>query len=195
LTQDIGVGAIEINGSCPNAKGLGLQFGQDPAVIEELVRVVKKEVKIPVFFKLTPNTQDIVSLALAAQNGGADGIVAINTLQAMKIDIYSRMPVLTNITGGLSGPAIKPVGMRCVHAISSDERINIPIIAVGGATTHEDVLEYIIAGASAVQVGTSVTWGDLDVFTDMRDGLRRFLVNEGIPSIKDLIGSVRGNDQ
>ncbi len=191
-TEAIGVDAVEINGSCPNAKGLGLQFGQDPDVIRELVSVVKSKVDIPVFFKLTPNTQDIVTLAYAAQEGGADGLVAINTLQAMQIDIHSRRPVLTNITGGLSGPAIKPVGVRCVYAMASDERIHIPIIAVGGASTAEDVLEYMIAGASAVQVGTAVSWNDLDVFTQMVYGIKGYLVEKGISRVQDIIGSVKG---
>jgi dihydroorotate dehydrogenase (NAD+) catalytic subunit len=191
-TEEIGVDAIEINGSCPNARGLGLQFGQDPDVIKELVSVVKSRVSIPVFFKLTPNTHDIVSLAFAAQEGGADGLVAINTIQAMTIDVHSRRPVLTNVTGGLSGPAIKPVGVRCVYAIASDKRIKIPIIAVGGATNAEDVLEYMIAGASAVQVGTAVTWSDLDVFTQMEEGIRRYLIENDIERIEEIIGSVKG---
>jgi len=189
LVSGTGVSAIEINGSCPNAKGLGLQFGQDPDVIRELVRAVKGSVNIPVMFKLTPNTTDITVLARAAQEGGADGVVAINTLQAMKIDIHARRPILTNVTGGLSGPAIMPVGVRCVHAIASDPEMKIPVIGVGGISSYEDVLEYMMAGASLVQVGTAVTWEDLGVFSKMETGLRRFLEEKNVSDIRELIGA------
>lgn len=189
LSSDMGVDAIEINGSCPNAKGLGLQFGQDEKVIRELVEEVVSRTSLPVFFKLTPNTGKINSLALAAREGGAHGLVAINTLQAMMIDIYTRRPILTNTTGGLSGPAIKPVGVRCVHAIASDPDIDIPVIAVGGVTHWKDAIEYMMAGASAVQIGTAVTWGNLDSFRSIREGMIRFLAEEGIGDINDIIGS------
>lgn len=189
LSSDMGVNAIEINGSCPNARGLGLQFGQDERVIRALVEEVVSETSLPVFFKLTPNTDKINSLALAAQEGGAHGLVAINTLQAMMIDIYTRRPILTNTTGGLSGPAIKPIGVRCVHSIASDPDIDIPVIAVGGVTHWKDAIEYMMAGASAVQIGTAVSWGNLDTFRDIREGMVRFLVEEGIGDINDIIGS------
>ncbi|MEA3559960.1 MAG: dihydroorotate dehydrogenase [Candidatus Thermoplasmatota archaeon] len=188
--QGIGVDAVEINGSCPNAKGLGMQFGQDPAVIDELVREVKVMVDIPVFFKLTPATSNIVDLAVAAQDAGADGLVAVNTMPAMKIDIRTRRSHLTNVTGGLSGPALRPIGVRCVHQLASSGEIDIPIIGVGGIMNHEDALEYLMAGARAVQIGTAVTWRDLKLFGEIASDLERFLKSEGVSSITDLVGSV-----
>lgn len=187
--KDMGVHAVEINGSCPNARGLGLQFGQDPLVIEDLVKEVKAAVPIPVFFKLTPACSNIVDLARAAQLGGADGLVAINTMPAMKIDVRTGRPVLTNVTGGLSGPALRPIGVQCVHQIASSGRIRIPIIGVGGISTWEDALEYIMAGASAVQIGTAVTWEDLDVFKRILEGITAFMKEERIGRIKDLTGN------
>jgi len=190
--SDMGVHAIELNGSCPNAKGLGLQFGQDPMVIEDLVREVKDAVKVPVFFKLTPACSNIASLALAAQIGGADGVVAVNTMPAMKIEVRTRRPLLTNVTGGLSGPALRPIGVRCVYEIASSGRIRIPIIGVGGISSWEDALEYMMAGASAVQIGTAVTWGNLAVFGEMTEGLLTFMKEERIRSIQDIVGAARG---
>ncbi|MCU0798119.1 MAG: dihydroorotate dehydrogenase [Candidatus Thermoplasmatota archaeon] len=192
LAEGLGVDGLELNGSCPNAKGLGLQFGQDPVVIIELVREVKARTTLPVLFKLTPNTHDIVTLARAVQEGGADGIVAINTLQAMKIDIMTARPVLTNTTGGLSGPAIRPVGVRCVFEMARAPDIRIPIMGVGGISTWEDVIEYMMAGATAVQVGTSISWGNLNVFGEMKKGLRAFLMGTGRRSIKDITGLAAG---
>ncbi len=187
--QKTGVNGLEINASCPNAKGLGLQFGQDPKVIKDLVWEVVCSTSIPVFFKLTPNTQNINVLALAAQEAGAHGLVAVNTLQAMKIDIHSRMPVLTNVYGGLSGPALKPVGVRCVHSIASDPEIEIPIIGVGGITKWEDAVEYLLAGASAVQVGTAVTWGNLGIFSGLSKGLSGYMSEKGLGSVKEITGA------
>ncbi len=192
LVSGFGVDGIELNGSCPNAKGLGLQFGQDPPVIIELVKAVKARTSLPVLFKLTPNTHDIVSLARAAQEGGADGIVAINTIQAMKIDINTGRPILTNTTGGLSGPALRPVGVRCVFDIAKAPDIRVPIIGVGGISTWEDVVEYMMAGASAVQIGTSVSWGNLRVFGEIKKGLNAFLTGTGRQSIKEITGLAGG---
>ncbi|MGA1793071.1 MAG: dihydroorotate dehydrogenase [Thermoplasmatota archaeon] len=190
--SDMGVHAIELNGSCPNAKGLGLQFGQDPMVIEDLVKEAKRAVKVPVFFKLTPACSHISDLALAAQIGGADGIVAINTMPAMRIEVRTRRPLLTNVTGGLSGPALRPIGVRCVYEIATSGRIRIPVIGVGGISTWEDALEYMMAGASAVQVGTAVTWGDLKVFSDISEGMISFMKEERIRSVQDIIGVAKG---
>lgn len=186
--QDIGVQAIEINGSCPNAHGLGLQFGQDPDVISDLVKEVIRRVSVPVFFKLSPAASDIVKLAQAVQDGGAHGIVAINTMPAMKIDVHTGKPLLTNVTGGLSGPALKPVGVRCIYQIRSSGTIDIPLIGVGGITSWQDVAEYMMAGASAVQIGTAVTWEDLSVFNKISKDLISFLEEEGYSNIKEIVG-------
>lgn len=186
--SDLGVDAVEINGSCPNAKGLGVEFGQDPDVIKELVSAVKDNVNIPVFFKLTPNTSDIVPLAVAAQKGGANGLVAINTLKAMAIDIYTARPILTNVTGGLSGPAVRSVGIRCVYEIGKCDEIDIPIIGVGGVASWEDAVEYLIAGASAVQIGTAVKLHNLDVFGNIERGIASFMDRMGYGSIDDMVG-------
>ncbi|MGA1821519.1 MAG: dihydroorotate dehydrogenase [Thermoplasmatota archaeon] len=185
---DLGVDAVEINGSCPNAKGLGMEFGQDPDVIRELVEAVKDGVDVPVFFKLTPNTSDIVSLALAARDGGADGLVAINTIKAMAIDVHTARPILTNVTGGLSGPAVRSVGVRCVYEIGKCRYIDIPIIGVGGITSWEDAVEYILAGASAVQIGTAVKWHNLAVFSKVSRGIEGYMDHHGFATLEDIIG-------
>ena len=187
--EELGVDGIEINGSCPNAKGLGLQFGQAPGVIGDLVSAVRSAVKIPVLFKLTPVTDDIVKLALAAQEGGAHALVAINTMKVIKLDIRTKRPILTNGFGGLSGPALKPIGVRCVYEICSDDRIEIPVIGVGGISSAADAIEYMMAGASAVQIGTAVRWQGPSVFGEMNDGISRFMEEMGYSSIKKLIGA------
>ena len=181
-----GVKAVEINGSCPNAEGLGLEFGQDPDTIEDLVSGVKGNCDAPVFFKLTPNTHDIVALAKAAERGGADGVVAINTLKAMKIDIHLARPILTNTSGGLSGPAIKSVGVKAVYDIAKSD-LGIPIIGVGGITGFQDAVEYIQAGATAVQIGTAVMWDNLAVFGEIREGMRAFMSRMGYGSVDEMI--------
>ncbi|MDG6224241.1 MAG: dihydroorotate dehydrogenase [Candidatus Thermoplasmatota archaeon] len=181
-----GVDAIELNGSCPNAEGLGLEFGQDPDVISDLIKAVRSAVSIPVFFKLTPMCNDIVKLASACQDAGADAVVAINTMKSMKIDIRTGRPVLTNRFGGLSGPAIKPVGVRCTYEIAS--RLDIPVISVGGISNWEDAVEYIMAGASALQIGTAVAWGNLDVFSRIRSGISGFMRAEGYSSLEEMRG-------
>ncbi len=195
MVELIGADAVEINGSCPNARGLGLQFGQDPKVIADLVSEVKERVNVPVFFKLTPATSNILKLAEAAQGAGADGLVAINTLPAMKIDVRTRMPVLTNRTGGLSGPSLRPVGVRCVYEMASSKEIEVPIIAVGGILNWEDVLEYMMAGASAVQIGTAVTWSNLELFSLIASDLEGYIRQEGLSSISEIVGAALEVDQ
>ncbi|MFW3145206.1 MAG: dihydroorotate dehydrogenase [Thermoplasmatota archaeon] len=187
--QEIGVDAVEINGSCPNAKGLGLQFGQDPEVIDELIMEVRSRIDLPLFFKLTPATSNILSLAEAAQEAGADGIVAVNTMPAMEIDIHTGAPILTNLTGGLSGPALRPIGIRCVFEICRSPEIKIPVIGAGGISGWEDALQYLMAGASAVQIGTAVTWSDLDIFNSIRKGFVSYLEQNDLSSIEDVVGA------
>ncbi len=164
--------ALELNLSCPHAKGYGADIGTDPELVRRITRAVKKEVEIPVWVKLTPNVTDIVEIGRAAERGGADGIVAINTLRGMAIDIESGYPILSNKIGGLSGKAIKPVAVRCVYELY--ENLNIPIIGVGGISNWRDAIEFIMAGATAVQIGTAV-YSDLTVFKQICSGIKAYL--------------------
>lgn len=149
-----GVNAIELNVSCPNVKHGGLAMGTDPAFLEQLVsRVVKAAQGVPVYVKLTPNVTNIVPLAQAAESGGANGLTMINTLTGLSIDLKTRRPVLANVTGGLSGPALKPMALRMIHQVRQVS--TIPIIGVGGIESAEDVLEFMMAGANAVEVGAA----------------------------------------
>ncbi|MCF6094767.1 dihydroorotate dehydrogenase [Microaerobacter geothermalis] len=145
--------AIELNISCPNVKCGGITFGTDPEVAADLTREVKKVSKVPVFVKLSPNVTDIVSIAKAVEKAGADGLSMINTLLGMRIDLKTKRPILANGTGGLSGPAIKPVAIRMIWEVS--QQVEIPIIGMGGIMSAEDVIEFFLAGASAVAVGTA----------------------------------------
>jgi len=145
--------AFELNLSCPHVKNFGLSLGSNPKVVREVVRSVKKVTKKPVFVKLSPNVEDIVTIGKSAEKAGADGVVAINTLKGMAIDIYTRKPILSNISGGVSGEGIKPIALKCVWDLY--EELNIPIIGAGGITTWKDVIEFLLAGASAVQIGSA----------------------------------------
>ncbi|MGN1280271.1 MAG: dihydroorotate dehydrogenase [Limosilactobacillus sp.] len=154
LTTGGGVNALELNVSCPNVKHGGLAMGTDPAVLEPLVKqVVAAAHGVPVYVKLTPNVTNIVTLAQAAERGGANGLVMINTLTGLSINLKTRRPVLANVTGGLSGPALKPMALRMIHQVRSISKI--PIIGVGGIESAEDVLEFMMAGANAVEVGAA----------------------------------------
>ncbi|HHT36762.1 MAG: dihydroorotate dehydrogenase [Candidatus Wallacebacter cryptica] len=177
--------AIELNVSCPNVKAGGITFGVDPQILESLVKEVRSVCSIPLFVKLSPNVADIREIALAAQSGGADGLTLINTLIGMKIDIKSRRPVLANRTGGLSGPAVKPVAVRMVY--DTAQVVDIPIIGMGGICTGADAVEFIMAGASAVMVGTAN-------FTNPRAcpkiiaEIREFMEANGIESLDEIRG-------
>ena len=153
ISQAPNVHALELNISCPNVKCGGIQFGTDPETAKELTKAVKGVSDVPVYVKLSPNVSDIVSIAKAVEDGGADGLTMINTLVGMRIDLKTAKPVLANKTGGLSGPAIKPVAIRMIHDVS--QNVSIPIIGMGGISTAEDVVEFFLAGASAVAVGTA----------------------------------------
>ena len=147
------VGWLEVNISCPNVHGGGMSFGTDPFAAAEVTRAVKAVTKKPVIMKLSPNVTDIVSIAKACENAGADGISLINTLMAMRIDLKTRRPVLANVTGGLSGPAVFPVALRMVWQVAS--AVNIPVVGLGGVSSAEQVIEMMLAGASAVEVGAA----------------------------------------
>ncbi len=184
--ERVGADAVELNLSCPHAKGYGAEIGSSPDLVELICRKTKKVTRIPVFAKLTPNTSSIASLAKAAEDGGADAVVAINTLKAMAISPEARMPILANKYGGLSGAAVRPVGVRCVYEIF--EAVKIPIIGVGGIASGRDALEYIMAGASAVQIGTGVWTDGPEVFGKINRELLRFMEDNGYETIRSMVG-------
>lgn len=184
--QEYGADAVELNMSCPHAKGYGLEIGSDPKLVEEITSKVKKATKIPVFVKISPNLINIAEIAKSAEKANADGIVAINTVKAMKIDLELKMPVLANKVGGYSGKAIKPIGVRCVYEIA--ENVDIPIIGVGGITTGEDALEYFMAGASAVQIGSGVYYREIDIFKKINAEVKNWMKNNGYSKLSEVIG-------
>jgi dihydroorotate dehydrogenase (NAD+) catalytic subunit len=181
-----GVVALELNLSCPHAEGFGTEIGSTPTDVEKVVRAVTKVVSIPVIAKITPNTADAAGLALAAERGGAAAVSAINTLRAIAIDVQLRQPVLAHGLGGLSGPAIKPVGLACVWQIF--EKVSIPIVGVGGIATARDALEYVMAGARAVEVGTQVTFDGIGVFGRLPNELSHLLDELGFSRLEDAVG-------
>ncbi len=182
------IAALEMNISCPNVEKGGMTFGTDPKITEELVRKVRKVTSSPLIVKLSPNVTDIVVMAKAAVNGGADALSIINTLLGMAIDIKTRCPMLANVTGGLSGPAIKPVALRMVWQVA--KAVDIPIIGIGGIMNAQDALEFIIAGASAVQVGTA-NFIDPSISVKILEGIKNYCQKDKIGDIKDLIGTLR----
>lgn len=181
-----GVHALELNLSCPHAKGYGSEIGQDPRELAEVVKAVKSATTLPVWAKITPNAQDPALLAEAAQNAGADAITAINTVRALAIDPTLRRPVLAHGLGGLSGPAIKPIGLACVWQIF--ERVRIPIVGVGGISTARDAYEYVLAGARALELGTAVATKGIGVFHEVHQGLAALLDQAGFASLGDAVG-------
>lgn len=185
--QRFGANALELNVSCPHAKQYGLEVGCDPVLLQKIVTSVKQNVSVPVFVKVSPNIMNLVQIVQAAEKASADAIVAINTVKAMKIDLETKHPVLANKTGGYSGKAIKPIGVRCVYDIA--QAVDIPIIGVGGVTTGEDAIEYFMAGASAVQIGSAVYYRGPDVFKSVCEEIKTWMKNHGYTAIKGLIGA------
>jgi dihydroorotate dehydrogenase (NAD+) catalytic subunit len=167
--------AFELNVSCPHAHGYGAEIGTDPNLVEDITSSVKNTVDVPVWVKLTPNVTNIKSIALAAQSGGADAVVAINTVRGMVIDIESGYPVLGNKFGGLSGRAIKPVAVKCVYDLY--EALDIPVIGVGGISDWKDAVEFIMAGAQAVEIGSAVG-NNINVFNEISSGMETFLTQK-----------------
>ncbi len=184
--QEYGAEAVELNLSCPHAKGYGMEVGVDPEVVANIIKEVKQAVVIPVFAKLTPNTHKLIDVAKAAEDAGVDAIVAINTLKAMKIDVDARQPVLSNRYGGLSGPAVRGVGVRCVYELY--EALKIPVIGVGGIEDWRSALEYMMAGAVAVQIGSGVGRNGPQVFGDICAGITSYMAQNNLRDITQLVG-------
>lgn len=181
------VDLLEINVSCPNVKEGGIAFGQDPRALFNITKEVKKVSKKPIIMKLSPNVTDITEMAKAAQEGGADVLSLINTLTGMKIDVNKRKFVLANKTGGLSGPAIKPVAVRMVYQVA--QCVNIPIIGMGGIMNTEDAIEFILAGATAVSVGTA-NFANPYTTVEVVNGIEEYMRKYNVSDINDLIGAV-----
>ena len=185
IAETFGADAVELNVSCPHVSGVS-EIGQDPRVVAKVTRSVKRRVSVPVIVKLSPNVSNIVEIGHSAERAGADAIAAINTVRGMSIDIRVRMPVLSAKIGGLSGPAIKPVAIRCVYELA--EKVKLPIIGVGGIASWEDAVEFFLAGASAVQIGTAILQKDLVVFGEVIEGLSTYLEENGFTNVSDLVG-------
>lgn len=182
------VDLLEINVSCPNVKEGGIAFGQDPKALEAITKEVKKYAKQPIIMKLSPNVTDITEMAKAAEAGGADILSLINTLTGMKIDIYKKTFALANKTGGMSGPAVKPVAVRMVYQVA--QAVKLPIIGMGGISTAEDALEFILAGASAVSVGTANFFNPYAAEEVVR-GIEDYMKSQKTEDICQLIGAVK----
>ena len=188
LTSAKAVHALEVNISCPNVRKGGLSFGADPKSAAAVTRKVKEVTDLPVIVKLTPNVTDITAIAAAVEKAGADAISLINTLTGMSVDIFTRRPHLKNVTGGLSGPAIKPVALRMVWQVL--QKISIPVIGIGGIMNAEDALEFLILGAKAVQIGTA-NFINPQATIEIIGGIERYMELNGIKNISKLIGTFR----
>jgi dihydroorotate dehydrogenase (NAD+) catalytic subunit len=182
------IAAGELNISCPNVKQGGIVFGTDPVAASEVVALVRKNLQKPLIVKLTPNVTDITVVARAVEEAGADAIACINTITGMSVDIHTRKPRIANRTGGLSGPAIRPIAVRMVHQVV--QSVAVPVIGIGGISRPMDALEFLIVGARAVQVGTA-NFVDPSVMQTIIEGIEEFCIDEGIEDIDDLIGSLK----
>jgi len=187
LSDAEGVHAIELNISCPNIKEGGIQFGCSLPGTHDVVGAVRRVTRLPLIPKLTPNVTDVASFARAAEEAGADAISLVNTFLAMAIDIHTRQPKLTNVVGGLSGPAIRPIAVRMVYECR--RAVKIPIIGMGGIATADDVIEFMIAGANAVQVGT-MNFVDPFIWTKLMDGIHAYMTRHEIARLQDIVGTV-----
>jgi dihydroorotate dehydrogenase (NAD+) catalytic subunit len=181
-----GADAIELNVSCPHVRETGSEIGQNPKVLAEVVRKVKASVDKPVFVKLSPNVTSIAEIAEASAKAGADALTAINTVKAMAIDAETVMPILSNRVGGLSGPAIKPIALRCVYEIY--ESVKLPIIGCGGIADWQDAVEFMLAGATAIQIGTAIATRGTNVFKAVTRGINAYLKRKGFKSVEEIVG-------
>ena len=182
------VDMLEINISCPNVKEGGIAFGQNPKAAEEITKAVKKYAKQPVIMKLSPNVTDITEMAKAVEAGGADAISLINTLTGMKIDIHRRAFALANKTGGVSGPAIKPIAVRMVYQVAN--AVRLPIIGMGGIASADDAIEFLLAGASAVSVGTA-NFVNPGVTAEIVEGIEKYMDRYGFHTVSEMVGIVK----
>lgn len=188
LDRVASVAGIELNVSCPNVQKGGLEFGQDPPILETLVRAVRATTSKPILVKLSPNVTRPAELGQAARSGGADILSAINTVLGMAIDVRTRRPRLATVKGGLSGPAIKPIALRVVFDVA--RAVGLPVVGIGGIESAEDVLEFVLAGASAVQIGTAL-FREPSAPERILGDLRRLLADQGIPKLADVVGAVQ----
>lgn len=189
LDREPGIAALELNVSCPNVSG-GVDFGTDADSCRRLVAGVRSACDLPILAKLTPNVTRIADIAAGAADGGADAVSLINTVLGMAIDWRRRKPILGNILGGLSGPAIKPIALRCVYQVA--RAVRIPLVGIGGIATIDDVLEFLVAGASAVQIGTA-NYYDPTVTMKLLDGLPQALTEAGVASVAELVGTLQAD--
>jgi len=187
LDAEEDVAALELNISCPNLDSGGMSFGVDPELASQLVKSVRKKTARPLLVKLSPNVTDITVIARAIEDAGADGLSVVNTLLGMAIDVQTRRPKLANVTGGLSGPAIRPVALRMVWQVYNT--VKIPIVGMGGIMTGDDAIEFLIAGASAVAVGTA-NFVNPCAALDVTNGIREYIQQQKVDSIKELVGSL-----
>lgn len=185
LDDEEAVDALEVNISCPNVKAGGMAFGTDLEMVKKVTALVKKNTSKPVIMKLSPNVTDIKEFALAAESEGADGLSLINTLMGMAIDVNERKPILGNIMGGLSGPAIKPVALRMVWEVS--QVVSIPLIGMGGISTTRDALEFLLAGADGIMTGT-INFLEPERSLEIIDGIEAYCLENGFKSVKDIVG-------
>ena len=186
VAAEAGADAVELNLSCPHVEGTGSEIGQNPTMVTEVVKRVKRDISKPILAKLTPNISNIVDVAVAAAEAGADALTAINTLRSMAIDIETARPILANKIGGLSGVAIKPIAVRCVYEIY--EAVKVPIIGCGGISTWQDAVEIMLAGASAVQIGTAIAYKDLDIFRLVAEGIATYLRRKRYGCVEEIVG-------
>ena len=185
---DEDIDMMEINISCPNVKEGGIAFGQNPKAAEDITKAVKKYAKQPVIMKLSPNVTDITEMAKAVEAGGADAVSLLNTLTGMKIDIARQTFAIANKTGGVSGPIVKPIAVRMVYQVAN--AINLPIIGMGGIASAEDAIEFILAGASAVSVGT-MNFHNPKITEEIVDGIEAYMKKYGFENVKDMVGIVK----
>ena len=185
--QHYGVAAVELNVSCPHAQHFGLEVGCDAVLLRDIITSIKHHVDVPVFVKISPNIMNLIEIAQTIEKAKADAIVAINTVKAMKIDLETTLPILAHKTGGYSGKAIKPIGIRCVYEIA--QNVDIPVIGVGGITTGEDAIEYLMAGASAVQIGSAVYYRGPEVFRLICKEIQQWMNNHRYTKISELVGA------